>query len=179
MIPPETVELSATEASQRIWQELQQAQNALQSDDLETALDRFVRAMGLALQLGPAASERVLAETVAAARVMTRQQNANALSALGPTLVGLTNQVREAGALPDTAVMEAWAAVAIGLGKLYSQLGLALAIAPSRRSGMIADASTRALLLDDATGNLFGLTIWLNELALELEEERPSKSQLA
>ena len=160
-----TLELSAPEASEQIRQALQRTQFALCNSDLEAALDELVSALGLALQLGPAATEMVLAEAVAAAREMARQRDAIALSALGPALVGLSHQVREAGVLPETAVMEAWAVVVSGLGALIGELGLVLHMACDHRSGMIANASIRAASLDDATGGLFELGDWLDEIA--------------
>ena len=168
MISPQMVELSATQASAQIRQALQKAHHAVHSNDLETTLDCLVSALGLALQLGPAATERVLVEAVAAAREMARQRDANALSSLGPALVALTNQVREASALPSTAVMEAWASVAFGLGTLFGELGLVLAIAPDSRSGMMTNTAIRARSLDDATGKRFELGDWLDELAGDL-----------
>ena len=171
----QTIELSPAEASELIQQELQEAHHALHTADLKHALDRFVSALGLALQLGPAATERVLADVMAAAREMARQQNASALSALGPALVGLINQVRKETALPPTAVMEAWAAAASGLGTIFGQLGLALTIAPEHRSGMMTNSYARAMLLDDATGNLFGLTDWINQVAADLQGDQPAR----
>lgn len=178
MISPKMVELSAAEASEQIRQALQRANLAFQSRDVERTLDEFVGALGLALQLGPAPTERVLAEAVASAREMARQQDTDALSALGPALVGLSNQVHETGALPKTAVMEAWAAVASDLGTLFGQLGLALTIAADCRSNMMASASTRALLLDDATGYLFGLADLVDELGDDLQEDECARGQL-
>ena len=176
MISPRMIELDATEASEQIGQTLRQSHHALQSGDLESALDGFVSALGLALQLGPAATAKVLVEAISAAREMARQQDADALSALGPELVALINQVRDADALPGTMVMEAWAVVASGLGALLGELGLILSIAPSRRSRMMANASARAAHLDDATDNLFSLGDWLDEIAGDLQEDRSAGS---
>ena len=175
MTSPQTIELSPTEATELIQHELQEADHAFHAEDLESALDWFVKALGLALQLGPDATEKVLAEVMAAAREMARQQNAGALSALGPALVGLTDQVRAETALPPTAVMEAWAAVASGLGAILGQLGLALTMAPDHRSGMMTNTHTRAILLDDATGNLFGLADWISLVAANLQDDEPGK----
>ncbi len=176
MISPRVIELDATEASEQIGQTLQQSHHALQSRDIESALDGFVSALGLALQSGPEATAKVLDEAVAAAREMARQQDADALSALGPALVALINQVRDAGALPRTRVMEAWAVVASGLGALLGELGLLLSMPPNRRSSMMANASTRAACLDDATGDLFGLGDWLDEIASDLQEDTRARS---
>ena len=176
MSSPRMIELCAIEASDEIGRTLLQSQHALQSGDLENALDGFVRALGLALQLGPAATAEVLIEAVAAAREMARGQDADALSALGPALVSLTIQVREAGALPGTPVMEAWAAVASGLGALFGELGLILAMTPNSRSSMMMNAATRATYLDDATGDFFGLGDWLDEIAGDLREDKSPRS---
>lgn len=165
MTSPRIIELSAREASEQIRQALQQTHLALRSDDLEAALDELVGALGLALQFGPAATEMVLTEAMAAAREMARQRDTNALSALGPALVGLTHQVRAAGALPKTAVMDAWAEIVSGLGALLGELGLVLAITRNCRSDMLTNVSVRAALLDDATDGLFELGDWLDEIA--------------
>jgi hypothetical protein len=90
-------------------------------------------------------------------------------------LVALTDQVREASALPGTAVMDAWTGVASGLGALFGELGLVLAIAPVIRSGMMTNAAIRARLLDGATGNRFELGDWLDELAGDLLEDDPAR----
>ncbi len=156
--------MSASQASEQIQRARQRTHLALRSGDLEAALDELVSALGLALQLGPAATEMVLAEAVAAAREMAQQRDANALSTLGPALVGLTHQVREAGVLPRTKVMEAWAVVVSGLGALFGELGLALGMARNARLGMMTNASVRAASLDDATGGLFELGDWLAEI---------------
>jgi len=173
---PRKIELSAIEASELIQQELQEASHAFHTADLESALDRYIGALGLALQLGPAATERVLAGVMDAAREMAQEHNAYALSALGPALSGLANQVREEGALPPNAVMEAWAMVAFGLGTLLGQLGIVLAIAPQHRPGMLASAATRARLLDNTTGNRFRLAEWLKELSADLHGDEPGRS---
>jgi hypothetical protein len=161
---PRVIDLTPAEASRRIQKELEQAADALKADDLDTALDEYVRALGLALQLGPALTEQVLIAALDAAKGFAGQPHADGLSALGPALVDLVTQVRRAGALPPTQIMEAWAAVASDLGALIGQVGLALTIAPDHREGMIKNARTRAVLLDDATSNLFALTSWLDQL---------------
>ncbi|NIV32411.1 MAG: hypothetical protein GWN58_24110 [Anaerolineae bacterium] len=175
MSSPQMVELFATEASTQIRQALQKARSALLSNDRETMLDSLVSALGLALQLGPAATERALAEVMAAARELARQRDADALSTLGPALVALIDQVREARALPSTAVMEAWAAVASGLGALFGELGLVLAIAPDSRLGMMTNAALRARFLDGVTDDRFEIAGWLDELAGDLLEDDPAR----
>jgi hypothetical protein len=171
MTTPQAVDLTPAEAAGLIDQELAEAGGALHAHDLDTALDGYVRAMGLALQLGPAPSEQVLAAILQAARKLTLWQDADGLSALGPALVELVTQVREASALPRTAVMETWATFTSDLGALIGQLGLALAIPPGHRAGMMDLARTRAALLDDATGSHFTLTAWLDEAGSQKAED--------
>jgi hypothetical protein len=62
--------------------------------------------------------------------------------------------------------MEAWAMVAADVGALIGQVGLALMIAPDHRAEMMQNARTRAALLDEATGNLFALASWLDQVYL-------------
>jgi hypothetical protein len=162
---PQSLDLTPIQAADLIHRELARAESAVDSHDLETALDGFVRALGLALQLGPAPAEQVLKAVLRAARQMGRRQEAEGLSALGPALVGVGEQVCAADALPPTATMDAWAAVTEDLGALIGQLGLALALPSDHRETMMESARTRAALLDDATFDLFHLTEWLDEFA--------------
>jgi hypothetical protein len=162
----ESIELTPAEATAQVHQELSRASRRLQTGELEPALDAYTRALGLALQLGPAPTEKVLLATLDAAHGLARGQDADGLSALGPALVNLVAQVRDAGALPPTAVMDAWASVAADVGALIGQVGLALAIGPDHRRGMMNNARLRAALLDDATGGLFTLTSWIDQLDL-------------
>ena len=171
MISPQMVELSAFEASERIQHTLQQARNALYRNDLNATLDGLIGALGLALQLGPSATARVLTEIGTVAGEMARQRDATGLSALGPAVIELVSQVREAEALPNTKIMEAWAEVTSDLGALFGEIGLVMAIAPSRRSDLMANAAIRARLLDDATGNTFELVNWLEEVSCDLLED--------
>ena len=174
MPSPHRIDLTPAQATEHIQVELACAGQALalgtpgrdplDAQDLDTALDAYVRALGLALQLGPAPAEEVLQAVVHAAHQLNGRGDATALSALGPALVDLVAQVRTAGALPPTAVMEAWATVAADLGTLIGQVGLALALPAERRTGMLDNARTRASLLDDATQSLFALTAWLDRL---------------
>lgn len=166
MTAPQTVDLTVVEAAVLLHKELTRAKEALHSGSMDAFLDGYVRALGLALQLGPAPIERVLTDIIDTARQLARQHDAPGLSALGPALVALVNQVCEAGALPSTTIMQAWATVTADLGTLIGQVGLALTIAPGRREGMINNARTHAALLDDATGNLFALAAWLDEIPL-------------
>jgi hypothetical protein len=161
----DSIELTPVQASDWIQEELTQARRALSSDQLDSALDAYVRALGLALQLGPAPTEQALVAILDGARVLASRQDGEGLSSLGPALVGLTAQVREAGALPATAIMEAWADVVDGLGALTGQIGLAMKLPPERRQGMLASAQVRAQLLDETTDGLFDLTAWVKEIA--------------
>jgi hypothetical protein len=164
MTPPQPVNLTPADAAALIHNQLLEAQSALERSDLECTLDSLVSALGLAVQLGPAASELVLSEVVAVARELARKDDASALSALGPSLVGLIQQVKEAGVLPPTSVMHAWAELASDLGALIGQVALALTVGSSHRAGMMGRARMRAALLDDATSGLFALTGWLDQL---------------
>jgi hypothetical protein len=170
------VEVTPAEAAELIHHELLQAAQALEAANLDATLDGYVRALGLGLQVGPAAAEQVLVAVLQASRQLALRQDAagchrcppvdapTVLSALGPEVVQLAKDVREAGALPDTPVMAAWATLACEVGTLIGQLGLALSIPPSQRAGMLDNARTRAALLDDATDNCFALTTWLDEI---------------
>ncbi|MFC2037428.1 hypothetical protein ACFLYD_05595 [Chloroflexota bacterium] len=161
----QVVQVTAIGAADLIHLELTRAGEALDANDLDTILDAYVRALGLALQLGPAPSEQVLVAVLHTAHAVGLRQNADSLSALGPALVGLVAQVRTAGALPPTAVMEAWATLADDLGALIGQVGLALSIPHARRAGMMDNARARASLLDDATGGRFALTAWVDTVS--------------
>lgn len=142
--------------------DLEQATQALEAGDLTQALDSYVRALGLALQLGPAPTEQALAAVCQGARELTFRQDATGLSALGPAVVDLASQVRDKDALPRTKVMDAWAMITSDLGALIGQAGLVMALPVDRRPGMLASARRRAALLDEATEGLFGLTAWLD-----------------
>ncbi|MGD8903406.1 MAG: hypothetical protein PVI67_07565 [Anaerolineae bacterium] len=171
MTSPQSLHLTPADAAALIQNQILEAQSALDGSDLESALDSVISALGLALQLGPAASERVLSEVVAVARELARRDDAGALAALGPALVGLTQQVKEAGALPPTSVMHAWAELASDLGALIGQVGLALTLNSSHRAGMMGKARMRAALLDDATSDLFALGSWLDQIGEESKAE--------
>jgi hypothetical protein len=160
---PQTVDLSASEVAGLLERELTRAGGSLGSNDLDGALDAYVSALGLALQLGPAPLKQVLDAILKAAHDLALQRDADALSTIGPALVGLVSQVREANALPDTAPMEAWATVASGLGILIGQLGLALALPTEHRSRTWHYVRTHAAMLDDATSGLFSLSGWIDQ----------------
>jgi hypothetical protein len=161
----DSIELTPVQASDWLQQELNLAAEALNSDDLDSALNAYVRALGLALQLGPAPTEHALDAVLHAARTLAQREDAAGLSALGPALVDLIRQVREAGALPATSVMEAWAEVVAGLGALVGQVGLVVALPQDRRQGMLGSARDHARILDEATKGVFGLAVWLDEIA--------------
>lgn len=171
MTSPQSVNLTPADATALIQDQILEAQSALERSDLESALDSLISALGLALQLGPAASELVLSEIVAVAQELGRRDDAGALAALGPAMVSLTQQVREAGALPPTSVMHAWAELASDLGAFIGQVGLALTLGSSHGAGMMGKARMRAALLDDVTGGLFVLTGWLDRLGEESKAE--------
>jgi hypothetical protein len=164
MTTPTAIDLTPAEASGQIKTELEQARNAVETRDLDAALDGYVHALGLALQLGPALTEQVLIAALDTARAFAEQGYADGLAALGPALVDLVRQVRRAGVLPPTPIMDAWATVASDVGSLIGQVGLALTIAPDHREGLIRNARTRAFLLDEATGKLFALAAWIDQI---------------
>jgi hypothetical protein len=147
-----------------IREELAQAAKICKSGRLDAALDRYTAALGLGLQLGPAPTQEVLIAILDTARTLARTQDAQGLSALGPALVALVSQVRDADVLPATAVMDAWAIIATDVATLIGQLGVALELAPDRRADMIENARIRATLLDNATDGLFGLAAWIDHL---------------
>jgi hypothetical protein len=158
------IELAPAEAAARVHQELNYADEKLQAGDLGPALDAYSCALGLALQLGPALTEKVLCATLDAAAELACALDTESLSALGPALVNLVTQVRDAGVLPSTPIMDAWASVAIDVGALIGQVGLALTILPDHRRGMMDNARLRAALLDDATGGVFNLINWMDRI---------------
>jgi hypothetical protein len=183
MTAEKSVDLTPLQAANLIGSELSQAENALEARKFDAAIDGYIRALGLALQLGPAPTEQVLDGVLHAARILVLSVNSGAsrsaemsgsmddrntvsssLAALGPAIVALVTQVRNADALPATGVMEAWATVASDLGALIGQVGLALDIAANHRSGMMDNAIARAKILDEATGNRFALGAWVEAM---------------
>jgi hypothetical protein len=158
----ETVLATAAQAAEMLQGDLDRARLALQAGNLDPALDGYVRALGLALQLGPAPAERALAAILSGALTLAQSGQAEGLSTLGPAMVGLVHQVREAGALPATGVMDAWATIASDLGAFIGQVGVALTIPAERRAGMVKNLRAHAALLDEATGEMFGLVAWLD-----------------
>ncbi len=163
MTEPQELELTPVGAASLLATELSLAEEALLEGKVDAALDGYVRAMGLALQLGPASTGQAVTCILHAAHILANQQDAASLSALGPALVGLISQMREAGAVPATAIMEAWAQFVESLGALIGQIGLALAIPSDRRGGMMDNARSHAALLDAATEGRFSLSMWLDK----------------
>lgn len=171
MTAPQAVDLNPAEAADLLHHELTRAEGSLRAQDLDAALDGYVRALGLALQLGPAPTEQALMAILRAARELAGERDVGGrlsasavFSALGPAIVGLVAQVRDAGVLPATSVMEAWAIISSEIGALIGQLGLALALPPDHRTGMLDNVRTRAALLDETTNSIFTLTAWLAEM---------------
>ena len=171
MTDPQPIEFSPAEAANWIQASLARADSALGENNVDGALDTYVQTLGLALQLGPAATEQVLSAILAGAARLALRQDAGGLSAMGPALVGLTGQMREAKALPQSTVMEAWASIVDGVGALIGQLGLALALPPERRGDMLDNARAHAVLLDDATGSIFGLQNWIDGIASNARQD--------
>jgi hypothetical protein len=156
--------LTASQATALLQRMLAEAGQALRAGNTDASLNSHVSALGLALQLGPAPTEKVILAVLEAANHLAQQQDSKGLCTLGPALVDLVDQVRAARALPPTPIMETWATIASDLGSLAGQVGLALAIPFQRRREMIGNARARAVLLDDATGGLFALTAWLDSI---------------
>ena len=163
MSEPDILQLTAAAAAAWIARELEQASQVLPLN-LEAAMDGYIRALGLALQLGPAPMEQALDAIHGAALFWGADDNATALSTLGPAVTGLVHQVRDAEALPTTKVMSAWAAATEGLGALIGQVGLALALPPKRRRDLLVQARAQAALLDDVTEGRWQLVDWIDGL---------------
>lgn len=164
MSTPESVEVTPGQAIEMLFEELARAEETWRAGRQAEALDSTIRALGLGLQLGPAPTEQGLRSVLQTAREMTALGNSRALNRLGPGMVELVRQVDESGVLRGTPVMQAWAEVVTEVGALIGQMGLALTLPLDRRSGMLDKAHARAALLDDATGGLFALTAWLDDL---------------
>lgn len=158
--PPETVELTPDAAVAFLSDELALAADSHAAGNADAALDAYVRAVGLALQLGPAACEQALDAVLAGARRMTH----NTLSALGPALVQLHDQVRDAGALSDNPVMQSWASVVAYCGMLIGVVGVAGALPAGDRQGMVHKARTAATQLDEQTGQLLDFAGWVGDV---------------
>jgi hypothetical protein len=164
MPDPELVALCPTDAAALLGRELAAARAAAAGGSLDETMDGYVRALGLALQLGPALTERVLRAVLDDTGILLRRHGPGALAALGPALVDIVDRVEESDSLPETPVMEAWAGVASDLAATIGQLGLALALPPGRRDAVLDTARRRIALLDDATAGLFALPGWLEAL---------------
>jgi hypothetical protein len=165
MTMPQLIELTPLEAAGLIEHNLHAAEECLQSSQMDGIQDELVSALGLALQLGPAAVESVLLYVMHAVGEPELHKDSEALSSLGPALIDLVSQVRSAGALPATRIMEAWAIVAADVATIIGQVGLALSITPEHRQGMMANARIRAATLDEATGARFALTDWIDQIS--------------
>ena len=163
----QTLDLTPAEAARFLDRESTEAGTAWRAGAYDSAVDGYTRALGLALQLGPAPAERVLAAILHTTRDLESSEEAKALAMTGPALVDLVHQVRRAGALPATRVMEAWADLTLDVSALIGQVGLAYSLPPERRSEITANASTRATLLDDAINGVLSLGTWLDAKALE------------
>jgi hypothetical protein len=168
MNDPQVLELTPREAADRIRSELATASKAFQAAEADAGVAACACALGLALQLGPEPTGQVLLSVLEEAQSLARRSQADALSSLGPAVIGLIGQVREAQALPTGAGMIAWASVGEELGTLLGQVGLALSIPSHGRSGMVAAAMARADGLDEATGRIFDLRGWLESLELNV-----------
>jgi hypothetical protein len=171
----QSIDATPEEAAQLLHGQLARASATLENAGLLASVDGFGHALGLGLQLGPAATEQVLTAILQACRdslVHGDCESAHgavpdlsrALSTLGPALVERVTELQVADALPRTAVMEAWATLASELGVLIGQLGLALTIPAEHDAGMVEGARTRAALLDDATGGRFAFAAWLENI---------------
>jgi len=167
MSMPQPIELTPLEAAGLIEHDLHAAEACIQSSQIEGAQDRLVRALGLALQLGPAAVENVLLCVMHMIGEPVLHRDTETLSSLGPALVDVVSQVRSAGALPGTRIMEAWAIVACDVATLIGQVGLALSIRPEHRQGMMDNARIRAAALDEATGARFAITDWIDQISCD------------
>jgi hypothetical protein len=172
MTSPQTIDLAPDQAAALLREEVAQAAKMLQTGSLDAALDSYTRALGLGLQLGPASTQEVLTVIVDTARSLARQQDTLGLSALGPALVALVGQVRDAGVLPATPVMEAWAIIATDVATLIGHLGVALELAPERHGSMIDNLRMWATLLDNATDGRFALATWIDDLGSEEQGAR-------
>lgn len=165
MSVPPSIDLTPVQAARLLEDELSAARQSLRVSQTEAAQDKFVSALGLALQLGPAPVETVLRHLIRAIRELAHPPDSETLATLGPALVHLVSQVRNAGALPSSRVMEAWATVASDMGTIIGQVGLALSIESDSRTGMMANARIRAAALDEATGSRFAITDWIDQIS--------------
>jgi hypothetical protein len=158
----QTLSLTPAEAAAFLARMSTEAAHAWRDGAYDSAVDGYTRALGLALQLGPAPAEQVLTAIVDTTRVLESREEGNALAILGPALVDLVVQVRKAGALPASRVMEAWAELSHDLGAFIGQAGLAYSLPRERRSEIAANARMRAALLDDASNDALRLRAWLD-----------------
>jgi hypothetical protein len=169
----QTLDLTPAEAARFLARESTEAGTAWRAGAYDSAVDGYTRALGLALQLGPAPAEQVLTTILHTTRGLESSGEEEALAMLGPALVDLVHQVCRAGALPATKVMEAWAELTLDVGALIGQVGLAYSLPPERRREITTNARTRATLLDDASNGALGLGSWLEAKALESNGASP------
>lgn len=162
----QSLDLTPGQAAARVRREITDASQAIQARQPDAALDGYVHSLGLALQLGPGPTEQVLVAVLSGVRSLICNGDAEGLSAWGPALVELVARVRAIGALPPTAIMEAWASVASDLATILGQIGLASSLPPDRRPNLLNQARARLVLLDDATHGHFDLLDWWQGLAL-------------
>lgn len=173
MSTPRSIDLPLVEAARLLEGELLAASENLRTAQIGAAQDKLVSALGLALQLGPAPVNRVLLYVMQAVPEFALSPGPETLSILGPALVQVVGQVQEAGALPPSRAMEAWATVASDVGTIIGQVGLALTMKADRRQGMMANARLRAFALDEATGSRFAMTDWIDHVS---GESKPRQS---
>ncbi|MBN1657756.1 MAG: hypothetical protein JXA93_05110 [Anaerolineae bacterium] len=158
--PPESIELTPDGASAFLHDELALAADSYAAGDIDAALDAHVRALGLALQLGPAACEQAIGAVLESARQMTP----DTLAALGPALVQLHNQIYEAAALPGTPVMQSWASVVAYVGMLIGLAGVAGNLSAADRQGLVSNVRAGATRLDAETEHLFNFAGWVDSV---------------
>jgi hypothetical protein len=167
MTQPRSVELTPEEAATLIHNELARASAAFRAGNQETGLSACTSALGLGLQLGPSPAGQILLSLLEEAHSLALRREAATLSALGPALIRLVADVRNAGALAPDSSMVAWANVAEEVGALVGQVGLVLTVEPQGRAGMLAAARRRAERLDEAMRDLFDLVGWLESMDLD------------
>ncbi len=159
-----TVYLTLGEAARVFLDELAQVDAALGAAGFEGTSDALARALGLALQLGPSATELALRRIFRAVGILPALDGPARLSTLAPALVSVVDGVREAGAFPPTPVMEAWAMLAADWGAAIAEVGLALAPGSEQRRAMVAACRLRAALLDEGPGGVLELSEWIGDI---------------
>lgn len=160
----EVVDLTPVQAAAWLQQRLERASVALEAGDVSSALDAYISAVGFSLQLGPAAAQGTLGETVTAAKKWARLEEAGALSALGPALVAVADEIMRSETVSASPVMGAWAMVTSEVGALVGQVGLAVGVECAHRASMLRHALPRARLLDEITDHRFEMDLWIQNL---------------